>query len=679
MRFKYNLLYWSHYFFYLYKWLLFLIFRNYIFCFYLLSIIPFFFKVKRNSLTCYRPIRYSSYSLGISRNFSSKAVNTSKVNSSLLSDIQCIAIIKSKKSKLYGCRCSYKAKFGNFCGKHKNIESKMLSDSKMKSRCIASTKMGLPCTRLVFNKYCFQHKKQQITFIDLFSGAGGFGIGFIKAGFDPLLFVDSDKDCCDTLKLNHENITIVNDDFKNTDLTTFKGKADVLLAGSPCQSFSQIGLRKGLLDKNGKCLLDLIKAIFVLCPKVFVIENVRGLYTHDKGKTFQYIISLLSANNIYKVEYELINMSEYGIPQKRVRLLIVGHFINLKLNILPLPKIYPKLVLRDVLFNVPKSEGAQYPASKIKLFKLIPQGGCWVNLSKHLQKEYLGNSFNSSGGKRGILRRLSFDESSLTLLCSPSQKQTERCHPLENRPLNIKEYARIQTFPDNYKFNGNMSSKYRQIGNSVPPKFSHQLASQILRQLNTNSCSVKRGYHSGTTGGLSEDYKKGLETLLITQLEKEHSWLIDEGKHKRIDDCLMPRFTYDERLIHLKIHRASITHGAIWPQIFAFNTGYIQITGLDLKNLNILEVIELKNKTTSVNSDSKANVYKKLANYSQSNPGWTPILGYVNGNKPRKQLVMFNNQKILILTSDCLFEHILGDRWLQVKNFVINFILKYKT
>lgn len=548
-----------------------------------------------------------------------------------------------------------------------------------KNRCLGFNKKGSQCRRLITGSYCFQHKKKKnFTFVDFFSGLGGFGLGFIKVGFNPLLFVDIDKDCCETLKLNHNNITIVNDAFKNVDLSAFKGKVDVLLAGSPCQSFSQIGARGGLLDKNGECLLDLIKAIFILCPKVFVIENVRGLYTHDKGKTFQYILSLLSADNIYKVEYELINMSEYGIPQKRVRLIIVGYFMGLTLNVLPLPKIYSKQVLRDVLSNVPKSEGARYPESKLKLFKLIPQGGCWVNLSKHLQKEYLGNSFNSGGGKRGILRRLSLEEPSLTLLCSPSQKQTERCHPIENRPLNIKEYSRIQTFPDNYQIYGSMSSKYKQIGNAVPPKFSYQLASQIFRQLNNTKWSPKRGYHSGTVCGLSEVYKKGLGTLLRNQLQKEYSWLVLEGKHARIDDSLMCRFTEEERLIHLKIHRASITHGNIWPEIFAFNTGYEQIKGLDLKNEVKLEFVEVKNKTTSVNSDSKANVYRKLASYSQSNPGWTCILGYINDDKPRKKTITFHNQKIVILTADFLFEHILGSRWLQIKHFVINFVREYK-
>lgn len=104
-------------------------------------------------------------------------------------------------------------------------------------------------------------------------------------------------------------------------------------------------------------------------------------------------------------------------------------------------------------------------------------------MNEEEQKEYLGNSYYSGGGKRGILRRLSMKEPSLTLLCSPSQKQTERCHPTKNRPLNIREYARIQTFPDNYKFTGSISSQYKQIGNAVPVKLAEKIGKELEKVL----------------------------------------------------------------------------------------------------------------------------------------------------------------------------------------------------
>lgn len=158
------------------------------------------------------------------------------------------------------------------------------------------------------------------------------------------------------------------------------------------------------------------------------------------------------------------------------------------LNTIAKPYIFPKenstkIILKDVLINVPYSLCAKYSTEKETLFKLIPQGGCWINLPIDLQKSYLGNSYNSGGGKRGILYRLSMQEPCLTILCTPTQKQTERCHPLENRPLSIRESARIQTFKDDYEFSGSMASQYKQIGNAVPVELARQIGISILEVL----------------------------------------------------------------------------------------------------------------------------------------------------------------------------------------------------
>jgi DNA (cytosine-5)-methyltransferase 1 len=142
-----------------------------------------------------------------------------------------------------------------------------------------------------------------------------------------------------------------------------------------------------------------------------------------------------------------------------------------------------RMVLKDVLQDVPVSNGAKYTEEKINLFKMIPQGGCWVNLPENLQREYLGNSYNSGGGKRGILYRLSMEKTSLTLLCTPTQKQTERCHPLEERPLTVREYARVQTFADSYEFIGSMSSQYKQIGNAVPVELARHMGVSLRKVL----------------------------------------------------------------------------------------------------------------------------------------------------------------------------------------------------
>lgn len=321
------------------------------------------------------------------------------------------------------------------------------------------------------------------TFIEVCAGSGGLSTGLIKAGFTPLLLNDNDKKCCETLKKNHEECNIICSKMEDLDLTPYIDKVDLFTGGVPCQSFSQAGLRKGLTDPRGKLFISFINMIHLLKPKIFMIENVKGLLTHDSGNTLLELIELMNKDNLYDIKYELINSGFYRVPQKRERVFIVGTLRTKNLSFKFPEKNNDKVLLKDVLYNVPESPGTLYPIEKINLFKLIPQGGCWINLPLEKQKEYLGKSFYSTGGKRGILYRLSMDKQCLTLLCSPSQKQTERCHPLENRPLTIREYARIQTFDDDYKFIGSVSSQYKQIGNAVPVKLAEIIGISIINWL----------------------------------------------------------------------------------------------------------------------------------------------------------------------------------------------------
>jgi len=321
------------------------------------------------------------------------------------------------------------------------------------------------------------------TFIEVCAGGGGLSSGLIKAGFVPLMLNDNDKNCCETLRNNHSGTHVVCSGMDNIDMSPYIGKTDLLAGGVPCQSFSQAGLRTGLDDDRGKLMYEFMDMIQLIKPKIFLIENVKGLLTHDSGKTIKEIIKCLNDIGTYDVQYSLLNSFDYNVPQKRERVFIIGTLksANIKFTFPEKNKTFK--VLKDVLYDVPVSDGASYNADKIRLFKLIPQGGCWVNLPIELQKSYLGNSFYSGGGKRGILYRLSMEKPSLTLLCSPSQKQTERCHPLEERPLTIREYARIQTFDDDYNFYGSISSQYKQIGNAVPVELARQIGMALKNAL----------------------------------------------------------------------------------------------------------------------------------------------------------------------------------------------------
>lgn len=223
-----------------------------------------------------------------------------------------------------------------------------------------------------------------------------------------------------------------------------------------------------------------------LQPKCFLIENVKGLVSHDKGNTLKHIIKLLEDIDGYYVVYKVLNAVHYDVPQKRERLFIVGYRTNDKKKNYHFPEPSNKIyTLKDVFRNVPSSPCASYSDVKKHLFKKIPQGGCWVDLSENEQRSYLGNSFHSGGGKRGILRRLDINKPCLTLLCTPTQKQTERCHPLEERPLSVREYARIQTFDDTYVFAGGIASQYRQIGNAVPVRLAEHVALSLFQFLET--------------------------------------------------------------------------------------------------------------------------------------------------------------------------------------------------
>jgi DNA (cytosine-5)-methyltransferase 1 len=181
----------------------------------------------------------------------------------------------------------------------------------------------------------------------------------------------------------------------------------------------------------------------------------------------------------YNVQWNILNAYHYDVPQKRERLFIVGvHKDIRKLFRFPFNSTH-RPVLKDVLIDVPASDGQQYSEAKKAVMALVPQGGSWVDLPEDIQKEYMKNSYFSGGGKRGIARRLSMDEPCLTLTTSPCQKQTERCHPTETRPFTIREYARIQTFPDDYTFKGSLAQQYKQIGNAVPVRLAEHIAQSI--------------------------------------------------------------------------------------------------------------------------------------------------------------------------------------------------------
>lgn len=337
--------------------------------------------------------------------------------------------------------------------------------------------------------------KKDYKVLELFAGAGGLGLGLEYAGFTSIGNIEIDKHACRTLRKNKPKWNIVEEDIEKVTEngiekyidTPYIGELDLLSGGYPCQAFSYAGKKGGLQDARGTMFFHYAKILDKLKPKMFLAENVKGLVNHDEGNTLKTMLDVFSDIG-YQVKWKVLKALDYDVAQKRERIVIIG-IRNDLVNINKLEYLFPKpygyeLTLKDVLKNVPQSDGAKYPESKRKILEQVPAGGYWRDLPDDVAKNYMGKSYYSGGGRTGMARRLSWDEPSLTLTCSPSQKQTERCHPVETRPFTVREYARIQSFPDNWQFDCSTANAYKQIGNAVPVNMAKAVGLSIVDILN---------------------------------------------------------------------------------------------------------------------------------------------------------------------------------------------------
>lgn len=327
--------------------------------------------------------------------------------------------------------------------------------------------------------------------LELFAGAGGLAVGMEKAGLKCVALNEIDKHACETLRTNRPNWNVYEGDIKNFSFFSYHNQVDVVTGGFPCQAFSYAGKRLGFEDARGTLFYEFARVVKEVNPPICIGENVKGLLSHDNGKTLQGMISILDEIGYNVVPVEVLKAINYKVPQKRERLILVGirKDIDVKYEY---PKPYKKIYnLKDALkkgdlfdTDVPKSNGVKYPESKKNVLDLVPPKGYWRDLPLEIQKDFMGASFYLGGGKTGMARRIGWDEPCLTLTCSPAQKQTERCHPDETRPFTVREYARIQTFPDNWHFSGPISQQYKQIGNAVPVNLGREIGYSIIKFLN---------------------------------------------------------------------------------------------------------------------------------------------------------------------------------------------------
>jgi DNA (cytosine-5)-methyltransferase 1 len=359
-------------------------------------------------------------------------------------------------------------------------------------------------------------------YLSFFSGALGLDLGFEKAGYECRSLNEIDPIACSTIKFNlgkafrqpdkpklyDFDIRELTADFLRRDLNLESEDLFAIIGGPPCQAFSTAGRRLGLNDERGNVFLHFIHLIGQLRPKYAVFENVRGLLSapllhrphSERGRGFpsltseelpkgalNAILSLLNQYG-YKTSFNLYNTANFGVPQTRERIIF---FASREGNEVPflIPTHderardgrKPWRTLRGVLSGLDhgKYEGAVFPEKRLKFYRMLKEGQNWRNLPDVVQKEAMGQSFFSGGGKTGFYRRLGWDKPSPTLVTSPTMPATDLCHPDELRPLSVQEYAAIQTYPEGFTLAGRIADKYRQLGNAVPCLFGRAVAEHL--------------------------------------------------------------------------------------------------------------------------------------------------------------------------------------------------------
>jgi len=363
--------------------------------------------------------------------------------------------------------------------------------------------------------YCLAKKKP--SYISLFSGAMGLDLGLESAGFDNAGCLELDKWACKTIRRNKPNRPLIEDDIRNWSghelLEHFgiqKNDIQLICGGPPCPSFSTAGRRKSFDDPRGEVMFDFLRIVDEIRPPFFIMENVRGILSaalkhvplaerkakdlapeERKGSVLRLLRDEFKKMN-YTVTVELVNAADYGVPQKRERVIFIGSRDGFQVS-MP-PPMFVKSedmfiprwrTLGDALVGLQENspEITPFSAARKKYLKLLKEGQNWRNLPAKLIPEAMGGAYTSGGGKVGFYRRLSFARPSPTVSTSPVQKSTCLCHPTELRPLSVREYARIQQFPDDWIFEGSIAAKYRQIGNAVPVGLGYQIGRCILKYL----------------------------------------------------------------------------------------------------------------------------------------------------------------------------------------------------
>ena len=329
--------------------------------------------------------------------------------------------------------------------------------------------------------------------VSLFSGCGGADLGFRQAGFKTLFANDIDADACMTYRTNLGEI--LEGDIRTVSLPKIRKRLDVLSAGFPCQPFSNAGSRRGVEDERGTLYQAALDAVETLKPRAVLFENVRGLLSFKNGKRLLIEEICEHLDNLgYNVVFTLVDASKHHVPQRRLRVVIVGMERTSKMGYFsfPLPIERDDLSLKHTILDLTSNalnqgELMQLNPQAIHIGSMVPEGGSWKNIPYAKLPDRLKKISDNIEKYRwpNFYRRFHRDEIAGTITAAFKPENAGVWHPIEQRIFSVREIARIQSFPDWFEFQGRtIKSKYQQIGNAIPPRLAYEIALNISRALN---------------------------------------------------------------------------------------------------------------------------------------------------------------------------------------------------
>lgn len=392
--------------------------------------------------------------------------------------------------------------------------------------------------------------------ISLFSGALGLDLGLEAAGFRTRVAVECDPRAAATIRANRPDIVVIEERIERVPTERLLWEAGlrvgdpVIVSGGPaCQAFSTAGQRGSVSEPRGQLFHQFLRVVREADPRFFVMENVKGILSaairhrplkyrgpgyppldaeEQLGSAFIMITDEVARSG-YRTVFDLLNAADFGVPQARERVVFVGSRDGEPVS-LPSPTHAklggigraPWVPIRDGLRGLADPDPQFRALSEVRrrFLSMIPAGGNWRDLPEDLQEEALGGAFRSWGGRGGFYRRLSWDRPAPALTTSPDNKATMLCHPEELRPLSIREYARLQQFPDGWSFAGSLAQQYMQVGNAVPVG----LASAVGRAIRETMDAAQPGTRDPGVFCADPELMKRLARRPTTMLNPPRMW-----------------------------------------------------------------------------------------------------------------------------------------------------------